>query len=102
MHFAYANVSQSEEGFFASGTNVLREEMVVGMLQGMYKDYAQRGQEFNFQDSLDRLNELLVLQGHQAVDLSFETMEATFAEYAYFYRRWQGMRTGESLVIHVS
>lgn len=102
MHFSYAAVTRSEEGFFKDGTNMMREEVIVGMLQGAYKEYLLRGEAFDITAWIIRANEYLQVQSHEPLTLSPELILSVFEEYTYLYNRWQKLRTGESIVVDLT
>lgn len=102
MHFAFAEVTGSQEGFFSAGENLMREETIVGVLQGGYKQYVLEAGEFDASAFLSQLNKYLATQKYSGVDFSNDVLMRIFSTYRTFSTRWHALRTGESLTIEVS
>ncbi len=101
MHVSFAQVTSSREGFFADQTNEAREEQVVGMLQGAFKEYAKDRVTYSFDALSQRIDHALGMFGHPTLRLPASVLAEVFRVYEQWRVKWENMRTGETLVVEV-
>ncbi|MDB5260331.1 MAG: hypothetical protein JWN37_562 [Candidatus Nomurabacteria bacterium] len=98
MHLAYLKVMKNNEGFFASKTNPMREESIIGALQGGAQRLKEEG-GINYDELLNGINMMLEINGFEKIKLPEENMRDIYKEYGALISHWDHMKTGEEFVI---
>ncbi len=100
MHFAYMKVVKSKEGFFGEQTNPIREESIVGVLQGGTATIRDQG-SVDYANVIEAIDMMLEIGNHKKSDLTTGDIENIYTEYFSFLNHWKYIKTGERFELEI-
>jgi hypothetical protein len=100
MHFAFMKVIKSQEGFFGEKLNPMREETIVGVLQGAVGRLKEEG-HVNYIEVIKGVNAMLEANNEQLSNLTEDEVRNIYTGYHLCTNHWEGMKTGEEYIIEI-
>jgi hypothetical protein len=100
MHFAYMEVIKSQEGFFGEKLNPMREETIVGVLQGGVEQLKE-SEQGNYAEIIKGINAMLEANSEQLSKLTEEEVKNIYTHYHSLMDHWKGMKTGEEYILEI-